>query len=223
MIHVKLSGVLILCIICSTLFSQNYMSFEDKPLPAFSVQDEAVLQFCINQPAYKHLDKTEKEFYYLVNYSRSHPEEFFENVITPIVALYPQLSGDFFTSLKEDFSKADSLPLLKLNEALVQMAENHSKDITSNSDKPSHTSTNGDSFMERFKKSGLKKCGGENISYGSDNPAFLLTLLYLDVGVPSLGHRKALLNPNFTETGIGSSFFKNGSIFLVEDFACPQN
>jgi len=199
------------------------MSFEEKPLPAFSVKDVAVLQFCINQPGYKQLDKTEKEFYYLVNYSRSHPEEFFENVITPIVVLYPQLKGDFFTSLKADLSKADSLPLLTLNEGLVQMAKNHSRDITSNSNKPSHTSTNGDSFIERFKKNGLKKCGGENISYGSDNPAFLLTLLYLDVGVPSLGHRKALMNPNFTETGIGSSFFKNGSIFLVEDFACSQN
>jgi len=220
---VKLSGVLILCIIYSTLFSQNYMSFEEKPLPDFSIKDEVVLKFCVNQPGYKHLDKTEKEFYYLVNYSRSHPREFFKSVIAPIVALYPQLKGDFFTSLKAVLSKADSLPLLKLNEALVQMAENHSKDITSNSDKPSHTSTNGDSFMKRFEKSGLKKCGGENISYGSDNSTFLLTLLYLDVGIPNLGHRKALLNPNFTETGIGSSFFKNGSIFLVEDFACSQN
>jgi hypothetical protein len=30
---------------------------------------------------------------------------------------------------------------------------------------PSHISTNGDDFAERFKKSGLKNCGGENISF----------------------------------------------------------
>lgn len=199
------------------------MSFEEKTLPNFNLNNESVLSFCTNQPAYKYLDKTGKEFYYLVNYSRSNPREFLEKVVAPIVSLYPQLQGDYFTSLKAELLKADSLPLFKLNEALIKMAESHSKDITSHGDKPSHNSTNGDSFTDRFKKNGLKRCGGENISYGSDNPAFLLTLLYLDVGVPGVGHRKALLNSNFTETGIGSSFFKNGSIFLVEDFACSQN
>jgi hypothetical protein len=199
------------------------MTFEEKALPNFNVENEAVLNFCKNQTSYKYLDEAGKEFYYLVNYSRSNPREFLEKVIMPIVSLYPQLKGDYFASLKADLLKTDSLPLLKLNDALIQMAENHSRDITFHSDKPSHTSTNGDSFTNRFKRNGLKKCGGENISYGSDNPAFLLTLLYLDVGVPNRGHRKALLNPNFIETGIGSSFFKNGSIFLVEDFACSQN
>jgi hypothetical protein len=199
------------------------MSFEEKALPDFNVENGVVLKFCTNQPEYKYLDKAGKEFYYMVNYSRSNPREFLKKVIAPIVSLYPQLKGDYFTSLKADLFNADSLPLFKLNESLIQMAENHSRDITSHSDKPSHTSTNGDTFADRFKRNGFKRCGGENISYGSDNPAFLLTLLYLDVGVPSLGHRKALLNPNFTETGIGSSFFKNGSIFLVEDFACSQN
>jgi uncharacterized protein YkwD len=46
--------------------------------------------------------------------------------------------------------------------------------------------------------------------------------LYLDINVPDLGHRKALLNPSFVETGIGISTYKNGNTFLVEDFSCRQ-
>jgi len=40
--------------------------------------------------------------------------------------------------------------------------------------------------------------------------------------MPELGHRKALLNPDLTETGIGNSFYKDGSVFFVEDFACSK-
>ena len=108
------------------------------------------------------------------------------------------------TSLQADIARFDSLPLLALNPILKKMATSHSEDITSHNSLASHNSTNGETFSERFKKNIFRKCGGENISYGANNPIFLLTLLYLDIGMPDLGHRKALLNPNFKETGIGN-------------------
>jgi hypothetical protein len=199
------------------------MSFEEKAFPKFNFFDQAVLKFCVEQPEYKKLNENEKEFYYWVNYSRSNPTPFYEKVILPIVKLYPQLEGEYLTSLQTDFSETGPLPLLALNSSLIKMAKNHAEDITSHNLRPSHTGTAGDGFSDRFKKYLARGCGGENISYGGDNPIFLLTLLYLDIDTPSLGHRKALLNPDFRETGVGSSFYKNGSVFLVEDFACAQN
>ena len=141
----------------------------------------------------------------------------------PVTIIYPQLKGEYLISLKADLSNLTTLSFLSLNPILVKMAKDHSEDITSHNVIASHNSTNGDSFSERFKKNSLRKCGGENISYGASNMIFILALLYLDVNTPSLGHRKALLNPNFVETGIGDSFYRDGSVFLVEDFACSQN
>ena len=72
---------------------------------------------------------------------------------------------------------------------------------------------------------GLKNCGGENISYGGGDtdPLFMLIMLYLDINVSELGHRKALLSPAFLNTGIAIRNYSNGNTFLVEDFACIQN
>lgn len=203
--------------------SQKMMSFAEKPLPKISYTNMAVLDFCSNQAEFEKLDNGEKEFYYLVNFSRNKPMAFFDSVILPVVLIYPELKGDNFTRLKKDFEKAGSLPMLRLNTVLDKMAKTHAVDIASHNANPSHNSTTGESFNERFKVNKLIKCGGENISFGREEPVFLLTLLYLDIGVPNLGHRLALLNPNFTETGIGNSFYNDGAVFLVEDFACSQN
>jgi hypothetical protein len=220
---VKLDLVLIFLIISFSAFSQKMMSFEEKPFPNFNLIDSQIINFSSQQQGYKNLNKEEKEFYYWVNYSRKNPKRFYDSVISSIIKLYPQLKGSNLISLKEDLLNSTSLSILKLNIELCQMAKRHSEDITSHNAAPSHNSTNGDSFIERFKKIKTRKCGGENISYGANNPIFLLVLLYLDINVPSLGHRKALLNPSFGETGIGNSFYKNGLVFMVEDFACSPN
>src|SRR5579884_1630269 len=104
--------------------------------------------------------------------------------------------------------------MLMLNTTLIKMAKEHADNIVSHNAAPSHNSTNGESFSDRFKENQLKNCGGENISFGANNPEFLVALLYLDINVSNLGHRKALLNFNYIETGIGASTYKNGNAFL---------
>ena len=49
-----------------------------------------------------------------------------------------------------------------------------------------------------------------------------ILLLYLDIGVPSLGHRKALLDQNLREIGVGSALYGKDQYFLVQDLACTQ-
>ncbi len=68
----------------------------------------------------------------------------------------------------------------------------------------------------------VKRCAGENISFGPDNAVLMLVLLYIDEGVPDLGHRKTLLNPSFVEMGIGVGAYPDNKVMVVQDFACDQ-
>jgi hypothetical protein len=206
----------------TSVFAQKMLMFKDAILPK-PVTDNMVETWNKRQPGYDKLLAEEKEFYYWVNYSRADPRRFFDSTIVPLAEIYPQLHGENFQSLSHDVKQSAPLPLLALNTALSEMAKAHALDIVSHDAKPSHNSTNGESFASRFQKLRLGRCGGENLSFGKPQPIFLVALLYLDINVPDLGHRKALLNPLYAETGIGAAFYQSGSIFVVEDFSCPQN
>ena len=227
MFHVKriLSIALYFLAISSTAIGQKMMMFKDADIPKPTTINQNVKEWNEKQPGYEHMTSLEQEFYYWVNYSRTIPAQFFDSVIVPVANLYPQLKGGNYNSLSADLKNARSLPMLELCTPLNNMAKLHANDIASHNASPSHTSTNGETFVERFKKNQLNKCGGENISFGAPNatPIFMLVMLYLDINVPDLGHRKALLNPEYINTGIGATTYKNGNLFIVEDFACSQN
>jgi len=203
--------------------AQKMLMFKEAVIPYPKSVNNIVADWNNHQGSFNKLSHPEREFYYWVNYSRLNPKLFFDSVVRPIVTIYPQLKGDNLESLEKDIAKMQSLPLLTLNGSLTQMAKTHAIDIVSHEATPSHNSTNGQTFSERFKAHKFQKCGGENVSFGGNDPIFLLVLLYLDINVPELGHRKALLNSAYTETGIGAAFYKNGNIFIVEDFSCVQN
>lgn len=203
-------------------YPQKMLLFKDAALPTPNI-DPKVKSWGEGQPNFHKLSPTEQDFYYWVNYSRANPRRFLDSVVMPITELYPQLKGEYLESLRKDLLATDSLPLLVLNSALTQLAKNHAIDITAHDAEPSHTSTNGETFSDRFRKENFQKCGAENLSFGAGRPLFLLTLLYLDIDMPGLRHRKTLLNPQYRETGVGVENFKTGSIFLVEDFACQQD
>ncbi len=198
--------------------------FKDAEVINPAMSNEAVLSWNESQAGYTKLTSDKRAFYYWANYSRLKPNAFYDSVVVQLVQEFPQLKGENFASLKTDMKNANTLPLLSLNEMLSRMSSYHAKDITGNNASPSHNSSNGDTFGDRFKKFGLKNCGGENISYGSGNtsPLFMLVLLYLDINVSDLGHRKTLLNPYYIITGISIEKYSNGNSFLVEDFACSQ-
>jgi hypothetical protein len=215
--------VIFICLLGSDLASaQKMLRFKEAVMPRPAVNNE-IKDWIARQPHFNTLSPPEKEFYYWVNYSRANPRRFFDSVVTPISESYPELKGEFLESLRNDVATIDSLPLLVLTPGLIKVAKAHAKDITSHNVNPSHNSTNGNTFADRFRGENFQGCGAENLSFGMGEPIFLLTLLYLDIDVPNLGHRKTLLNPQYRETGIGAENFKDGSIFLVQDFACAQH
>ena len=224
MFHVKQILSLTFLLIVFLGKSQSALVFKESPVLSPAMDDKVVLTWNEQQGGYNKLSSSEKEFYYWVNYSRLNPGDFMEKIVRPLSKVYPQLKGGNLNSLETDLKSVTELTMFSLNDGLLSMAGSHAGNITSANAQPSHVSPNGEAFEERFKNFGLKNCGGENISYGSGeaNPLFMLVMLYLDINVSNLGHRKALLNPQYVYTGISIKKYKNGNAFLVEDFACSQ-
>lgn len=196
---------------------------EDKPIPKPVLIDQTITNYNQSQQAFKTLNPTATDFLYWVNYSRTNPKRFWDSVVTPILESFPSLKSSYSESLKKDLYEQTPLPPLILNPILILTAQNHANDICNNNGIPGHVSTDGRTFNDRVKAVGIKYCGGENVSVGDVDPILSIVLLYIDYGIPTLGHRKALLNITYVETGIGVALYgKDGSTFIVQDFSCKQ-
>ncbi len=223
MFHVKhlLLVVFFLPFICC---AQHFGStqLEVKELPAPPAKDQQVDEFLNRFSETNSLTPVQKDWFYWTNYSRSNPKGFWDSVVAPILNVYPNFRNSYTESLKKDLYKSPSLPFLKPNNDLYKAAQSLAKDLASKKANPSHTSPSGVTFAERMQSISVKKCAGENISFGPPNTTLMLVLLYIDEGVPDLGHRKSLLNPSFQEMGIGISSYPDNKFMVIQDFACSQ-
>ena len=90
---------------------------------------------------------------------------------------------------------------LTLNSQLVATAQGHSDDMARN-DFFSHTGLDGDRLSDRAEQNNYDyRALGENIAAGQSTPAQVV-----QAWIDSPGHRENILNPNFTEIGIGYEF-----------------
>ncbi|MGE6487636.1 CAP domain-containing protein [Paenisporosarcina sp. NPDC076898] len=103
------------------------------------------------------------------------------------------------------------------NASLV--AREHSKDMAVN-DYFSHTNLKGLSPFDRLAIAGIDyRTAGENIAMGFTNPYFAHEAL-----MNSIGHRKNLLNPNYSNLGVGIDFqsWNTGSTpYYAENYFTP--
>ncbi|TDH25199.1 CAP domain-containing protein [Segetibacter sp. 3557_3] len=205
-------------------FAQHFGTarIEVKPLPAFPSKQAVIEASYVSSPLFSSLSPDVKEWYYWTNYTRLRPRAMWDSVIEPILKIYPNLNTGYAKSLKQDLYQATNLPPLTPNSKLLDLAFGHARDLASNNARASHSSTNGATFDDRMTRAGILKCAGENISVGAMNTIMSLVFLLLDQGIPDVGHRKALLNPRYTEVGIGLARYKDGNVVVVQDFACPQ-
>lgn len=198
------------------------VQFEQRSIPIPVIIDSVVQRHNKKLRGYEKLGEAARDLLYWTNYSRINPRRYWDSVVLPIITVYPQLKGEYSESLRKDlFAIKTGLPLFSLDPILSNIAQSHANDITSKKAKPGHNSSDGSSFQQRFKRTGLRVCGGENISFGEITPYFAVALLYIDYGLPEFGHRKALLNASFTRIGIGAASFSADNYFYVQDFACP--
>lgn len=224
MFHVK-PFLLILLFVPLIGSTQHFgtTTLEVKTLPPLPPTDKTVETFLSKDTLYNSLSPYLKDWFYWTNYSRSSPKKFWDSVITPILNLYPDFRNTYTSSLEKDLITTPSLPLLKLNKTLLSTSRSLAQELALNNASPSHTSPSGATFPVRMKTAGILNCAGENISFGPPNPLLMLVLLYVDQGVPQLGHRRSLLNPAFTEMGIGTATYTDKNFIFIQDFACAQN
>lgn len=223
MFHVK-PFFLILLIFPFGLYAQTmgFTTLENHPLPPMPVKDEIVLSTLESNEHYPLLTDDEKEWFYWTNYSRKNPRKFWDSVVFPLTATFPPLRNSFSASLKRDLYRLSSLPFVLPLASLSTSASGLAKELSSKKATPSHTSPSGKTFQQRMEKAGIQYCAGENLSYGPWPVVLMLTLLYIDEGVPDLGHRQALLNPSFVHMGIGVGLYADNYKLVVQDFSCAQ-
>lgn len=99
---------------------------------------------------------------------------------------------------------------LKLNNRLMNTAEGHSQSMAMNDFVGHKDPTDGSSSQDRVEDSGYEwSRWGENVAAGQSTPEDVI-----NGWMNSPGHRSNVLNPNFTEMGIGYEFLvdDNGSV-----------
>ena len=190
--------------------------------PSIAIKKE-IKERLERNPVFQSADPISQSFMYLANYSRLFPKEFRDSALIPYLQQQPRLKGKYANSLLETLDNAKALPFLDPEEKLSKAALDHAKDIKRNGGSVSHRSSDGSSFGDRMRKLGYRGCTAENISLGKDNWGLSsLLLLYLDINLPDLGHRKNLLNPNYSKMGVSSIQLDGNQTLIVQELGCEE-
>ena len=180
-----------------------------------------------------YLSSIEKKIIIELNKVRTKPEEYAEYYIEPMRDLYRdnilQYPGEIALRTKEGISALEecidalkrkkSIGTLNTTKGLHKAAEDHMED-QSNTGRTGHSGSDGSSPSQRMKRYGeWKKTAGENIAYGNDIARRIVISLLVDDGVPSRGHRKNIMNPEFRYVGVAHGTHPRIRTVTVMDFA----
>lgn len=114
--------------------------------------------------------------------------------------------------VNQERAKVGAKPLT-LNKELSNVATTKSQDMI-NKNYFDHTSPTYGSPFDMMKQFGISyKTAGENIAMGQRTPAEVM-----NSWMNSEGHRKNILNPNFTELGVGIAKASNGQLYWTQMF-----
>ena len=218
----KLFLIIFLSIPLFTIAQISMVELEVRDVPQPKQRDTAVERWNQSQSGYEKLPAQAKENLYWTNFARNNPQTFWDSVVAPSLIVFSAFNKPEAKTHKVDLLKAGRLPMFGLNQTLIKTAQSHASDIAYKKSPLSHNSTNGIDFGTRIRLAGIKYCANENISLSSQSILLSVLLLYLDIGVPGLGHRKALLDQNLREIGVGSALYGKDQYFLVQDLACAQ-
>lgn len=157
-----------------------------------------------------YLTDNEKEVILVLNLVRLQPAKF--NRIHIISSNDASNRNKYYRSLVDTLARLSALPALIPNRTLSQIARAHA-DSTGKTGFVGH----GD-FKGRLKGIACSIVG-ENIAYGSPDAVSIVKDLLLDEGVPSLGHRKNILEAQYKYVGVGISPHKIYETSCVMDFS----
>ncbi len=127
----------------------------------------------------------------------------------------------FEEELLEQVNKERSkrgLSLLHDSWDLKFLARKHSQDMA-NIEKLGHLSSTGKSYIDRLVEAGFFfQNAGENVAYSQ---TFLAELIHQSL-MDSPRHRDNILDPDFTQAGIGVAYAENAGYYITQDFMHPH-
>ena len=140
----------------------------------------------------------EDSIFELVNYVRQEPKRFLTEVAQPYIKSNELENSSYAKSLTRTLQKQNPLPPLSRNKQLMDMAANFAVEA-GRKGWTDHVRTDA-----RFKKYAPEiEITGENLQFGSADALSVIMELLIDEGVRNLGHRKNILDPEFSLIGIG--------------------
>lgn len=159
-----------------------------------------------------YLSTVEKDVILEMNKARSNPALYAELYLTPRTKKFDGkiYNGNIMTNegvavVNECITfmqKAKSLSVLTPQKGLSLAAQEHSS-TQGETDQTGHTGVDGSTPFTRIEKYGTYRTAGENISYASKSGREIVVQLLIDDGVSSRGHRKNIMNKDFSSTGVG--------------------
>ncbi len=159
-----------------------------------------------------YLSTVEKDVILEMNKARTNPSLYAELYITPRTKKFDGkvYNGTLMTNegvavVNECISymkKAKALPVLNPEKGLSLAAQQHSS-TQGETNQTGHTGVDGSTPFTRIEKYGTFKTAGENISYGAMSGRDIVVQLLIDDGVSSRGHRKNIMNKDFSSSGVG--------------------
>lgn len=159
-----------------------------------------------------YLSTIEKDVILEMNKARSNPTLYAELYITPRTKKFDGkiyndsiVTNEGITVVNECISymkKSKPLSILNPEKGLSLAAQYHSS-TQGETNQTGHTGVDGSDPFSRIKKYGTFKTAGENIDYGANSGRDIVVQLLIDDGVSSRGHRKNIMNKDFSSTGVG--------------------
>lgn len=138
-----------------------------------------------------------QEIIQLVNFVRQEPQRFLEEVALPYIEENELENSSYSKSLIRALRSQRVLPALNKNENLTKMALDYALEAGKRG-WTDHIRTEA-----RFKKHAPEiDITGENLQFGSMGAEAVVMDLLIDQDVRNLGHRKNILNIDFTEIGV---------------------
>jgi uncharacterized protein YkwD len=164
------------------------------------------------------VDDEEWKLLELINHLRGDPQNFLDLVARPYIIRkeIDSIENKYVASLITVLKKRGVRPPLAHDKFLTRKARAFARDM-GETGSVGHSSKKLGSFSTRLKRD-KGNYTGENCSYGYVYALDILMQLLIDEDVPSLGHRKNILNRKFTRIGIAIEGHKRYDWNCVMDF-----
>ncbi len=165
-----------------------------------------------------YLSNNEKDVILYMNLARLDGNWFIEYVYKKKTSFVSQFSSSYRKSFVKDLKEIKDHPMLKPAKGLTKAARSHAKDM-GKIGKIGHNSSDGTSTFVRIKKYAQGGYMAENCQYGHEEAIDIVLDLLIDDGISSLGHRKNILNSNFSYVGVAIEPHKVYGVNCVQDFS----